>query len=772
MSGTISFSGISSGIDFDSMIEELVEAEKYQANNLEDWQTEWEDKITLLEKLQSKMTSLQSAMDSISTRSGFVSRTGASSNSDVAVIAVDSTASTGSYSLEVATATKHIVASMGFDTTSEAALEEATEYFTIDANGESITVDGAGVKSLQDICDEINAGMSTVTATIVNDGSSEGAYRLYLTSTVSGSDGAITITQVNTDLFDNGMDGNVESIDDVDGTSTYTPGVAGAYTGAITNRYVFEVTNGGTVGSNDIEITWTDTGTGQTGTFTVTDAGTYDVTQGIQLTFNGGNKYKKTASFSLDVYASEIQAARDSGLALAEKEVHSGFSDADTTAVTTTNATFSYSYAGNQVFSLNVSAGTTLQGLADIINEDPDNPGVKATIINDGSGSANSYHLVLTGKDTGAAYKIDSIDYSSFSSGAFKNGAFSETQKAANAMVKLDGYPSGDQYVQSASNLITDLIDGASISLKSSGNTEFTIENDNNAMIEKVQTYVDAYNEVLEYIDEITEVVYDDDDKADSDSSGLFVGNYSIYTMESQLKSFLITRATAFDDTAPYLLLTQVGLSLSEDNVLELDEEDFTDALNDNDEAVFRLFTADKIGVTTNANVSYASGVDSTEAGKYHFKIVVGADGKATSGLYWEDGQTEADGLALTIDKTGYYLTAMSGSAKGMALQISGLVSNTTLEGNVNIKSGKAQEFADVMDGILNSDSGSIQVLLDSYEDIIDGIQDKIDKELKRVDQVEARYTERFANLETALSEYESVQDTLDSMLSQLESLN
>ncbi len=60
---------------------------------------------------------------------------------------------------------------------------------------------------------------------------------------------------------------------------------------------------------------------------------------------------------------------------------------------------------GDQSFSVLVPAGTTLQGLADLINNASDNPGVTASVVNTGSPSY-PYRLVLQANDTGENNRI------------------------------------------------------------------------------------------------------------------------------------------------------------------------------------------------------------------------------------------------------------------------------------------------------------------------------------------------------------------------------
>ncbi len=60
---------------------------------------------------------------------------------------------------------------------------------------------------------------------------------------------------------------------------------------------------------------------------------------------------------------------------------------------------------GEEEFSLLVPQGTTLEGLADLINEHTENPGVEAKVIDTGS-AADPYRLILKSKETGESQRI------------------------------------------------------------------------------------------------------------------------------------------------------------------------------------------------------------------------------------------------------------------------------------------------------------------------------------------------------------------------------
>lgn len=93
-------------------------------------------------------------------------------------------------------------------------------------------------------------------------------------------------------------------------------------------------------------------------------------------------------------------------LADGEIETHTGIDDSET-VVNNTGSTqqFAYNYDG-QTIVVDVNPGATLKDLSDTINNDADNPGITASVLDDGSGGSTSHHLELRGDDTGASYDI------------------------------------------------------------------------------------------------------------------------------------------------------------------------------------------------------------------------------------------------------------------------------------------------------------------------------------------------------------------------------
>ncbi|MCF7955814.1 MAG: hypothetical protein K9M75_08440, partial [Phycisphaerae bacterium] len=89
-------------------------------------------------------------------------------------------------------------------------------------------------------------------------------------------------------------------------------------------------------------------------------------------------------------------------LANSERWVHSGFLFKESPVG---SGTFIYSYNHEEVV-INTDASTTLEDLAGLINNDTDNPGVTAALLEYDNGNDGVFHLMISGNDAGSDYQI------------------------------------------------------------------------------------------------------------------------------------------------------------------------------------------------------------------------------------------------------------------------------------------------------------------------------------------------------------------------------
>jgi len=458
-------------------------------------------------------------------------------------------------------------------------------------------------------------------------------------------------------------------------------------------------------------------------------------------------------------------------LAQSEKEIHAGFADSDTTAVhndTLFDGEFIYTYDG-ETRTVNVDAGTTLSGLVDLINNDVENPGVTASILNDGTGGATAYHLVLSGTSTGTDYSIDAISHSldNMSGNGAAGGDFTETQSAQNAQLAVDGYPAGPPWIERSSNTVTDVIPGVTLNLTATTSgtaVTVTVNTDTAAIKQKVYDFVDSFNEVRSYIAEQT--TYD----SNTNVGGVLQGNYGVDIIKNRLNEIVSSTANGFrDGTDTYTNLMQIGISTdaedgsSTQGLLVIDDSVLDTALAADAQAVSELFSDSFVPRSAHGLLEYEGHTPFTESGTY--EIFFNHLNPSQSRMRLHDGEWHT-GIwdAATQTLTGPSDTPES----GLVVRITNIGSSFT--GEVDLKQGVAGEMKEELDFLTNTYEGPLAVLEDNYQDIIDNIEDKIEREEKRINLYEQRLTERYARLEALLTELESQSSYLSMQVSSWES--
>jgi flagellar hook-associated protein 2 len=190
---------VGSGLDVNGIVEKLMENERRPLAIYDKKQSSYKTKLSAYGVLKSNLDSLKSAATVLSTDSTFTSNTAAVSDSTV-LSASASTAAAGSYSISVTQLAKfHTVRSNTDYAATTDTFNGGTLAISIDGGAAvDVTIDGSN-NTLAGIRQAINDASAGVTATIVNDGTTN---RLILTSTTSGSVGAINVT-----VTDNGSGG-------------------------------------------------------------------------------------------------------------------------------------------------------------------------------------------------------------------------------------------------------------------------------------------------------------------------------------------------------------------------------------------------------------------------------------------------------------------------------------------------------------------------------------------------------------------------------------
>ena len=286
-------------------------------------------------------------------------------------------------------------------------------------------------------------------------------------------------------------------------------------------------------------------------------------------------------------------------------------SASQSSATNALNMTGTFTVNGKVV---SVVANDSLTTLASKINSA--GAEVTASILNGGTGSV---YLTLTANKSGASNAITVADTSGTVAASLN---FTTLLAAQNSNFKVDGIS-----FTNASNSIEGVIPGATINLlKNSGTTTITLTRDSEGIRGKVDTFVKAYNAVLDYLDQTGGF-----DKETLESGPLF-SDSTVDLIQNQLFNGILQSPSGI--TGPYKNLLAVGLDLDSKGRLSVDSAKFDAALIANRDNVFSLFgataTFDDSGlslVTTTA-ATKASGV-----GGYAINITLAATLGTVTGI-------------------------------------------------------------------------------------------------------------------------------------------
>lgn len=427
-----------------------------------------------------------------------------------------------------------------------------------------------------------------------------------------------------------------------------------------------------------------------------------------------------------------------------------GWADANTTAVNSSgnDQSFSYEYAG-EAFTITVPTGSTLTDLVNLINNDPDNPGVTASILNDGSGGAASYHLVLSGNDTGAANTIAIIDTgpnpTDLGTGTeFDAAEWNTTQTAQNAEIRVDGFPDPawgwpNPWIEADSNEVEDIIPGVTLHLKDvTAGTPIRIETalDKEAVEAEVNALIKAFNDLVGAVNSLTSY------NPESKTAGPLAGDSLARSLRGELTAMVAASIPGAGAADRYRSLGEVGIKITSGGQLSLDSEKFDEALDTDPTAVARMFVFD--AETSSGFVSVAGHSDQTVGGEYAFTLSYDASGNIDSG-----GTNTIGGENAIIHGDSLVGGAEGTDAEGLLVLLSNPGNGpSSLSGTLTIYTGLSSLLVSKVNAITDSVDGRLTGTRDRINDAIDLLDDRISAWDKRLAVVEQTYNRRFQAME------------------------
>lgn len=219
-------------------------------------------------------------------------------------------------------------------------------------------------------------------------------------------------------------------------------------------------------------------------------------------------------------------------------------------------------------------------GLVDAINSSDDNPGVSAALVKtDGQTT-----IMLTSDTTGAQSGFTVTVNNTGTSTVITTPDTAET-RPTDAVINLGG--KDGPAITSSSNTFDDVIPGVTMTFTevsdpddASDVTTITVAEDSSASQAKVQTFVDAYNTLVDTVDSLTS------NGGDGSNPGVFAGDAGLNSLTNQLDDI----AHSYYDGVS---IVDYGISLDSVGHLEIDSDKFNEAMEANPDGLTSIFVGD-----------------------------------------------------------------------------------------------------------------------------------------------------------------------------------
>lgn len=740
-------SGLASGFDWRSMVDQLMEIESRRVDLKEASKEEYADKLAEWQSLNTKLLSLKSAAEKLMDPEDFAAFSSSMSTDsttidgeDLLSVSTSTSAATGSYSIKVTNlAMAQKLSSNPF--TSKTTALGSSYAGDIIVNGKVVTI--SATDTLADVASSINnvntgTDPSGVSASIVSFGTNN--YRLLLTSDTTGEDGISLLNGSSTNLVQQYGWKDKESA--VVKNSITNGAQSDAFsTSSVAIQSLLGLTTGETSsGTLTIDSTAVTIDLSSQSLTDIKDAintamvgaGKEDqiVASVVSSTTDGVTTYRLqiegTQSFvdennilntlgvlhnnSADIAAANIEVSGNSMTTDGENIGHD-------TKLVDIDGYISYTSGDEIVMSgtktgggtvshtFSISETTTVQDLLDAIETQyATNSGdVIAYVNSDGKiqvedvAAGGSLNVILADSITNG--QLEFVD----SDAAFSDASAArerEITAGEDATVEVDGLE-----VTKSSNTIDDVIAGVTLNLvKDDTDTTVTlnIERDIDTIKSNIQDLVDRYNGVLTFIN--SQFKYDADEQ---EAGGILFGDSTLRSVKEDLLSTLNDSVWGVD--SDFASLGLVGIETVQDEngdwTLDLDESTLTSYLQSNFDDVMALFVGQ--GVTSTSTLTYIDHSRDSQAGEYTVHINRAATQGTTTGSVDLSSGGADETLTITQGSSSASITITS------SMTISDIANaiNTELD----------EEYAQTLVGDEQLQSGGSAITSETIWDDIDG---------------------------------------------------
>lgn len=651
MAGTSLISGLSSSLDWESIVTQLIEVDHRRVDLVSAKKTDTESKLAEWRSLNTKLLALKTAAGNLISHEDFglftetmTTDSATVKGSDLLSVTTSESASIGSHSLKInSIATAEKLSSASFASASEAL--GASYAGDILINQAVVSIEATD--TLSDVMNKINNANSGtdptgVTAGIVNYG--PGDYRLILTSDSTGKAGIGLLNGGATDILhqfgftdsDRTAKNHLAGADQSDRfTSTNVSiqsllGLTTAQTGDITiNGNTITGINLGSDTLSSLQTKFAAAGLTASITTETEDGETFYrlMVEGSTNSYTDKNNILETLGFIeggvSDVYGVTGDVANTSGGAaitaatlIKDIDGYSGYVSGDYIHLEGTDTNGVLVNDNSLVLSDATTVDDLLTQIETLFGD------VTATVTGTGKimvventpAPTSHISMIIDVKDSGGASDGTLLFDTDGDLGTAASVRQRQITAGADASVLIDGVG-----VTSASNTIDDVMTGVTLDLlKADPATTVTlnITRDLDAIIDKINAFVESYNSIASYIQSQTSY-----DTTEEEPGGILFGDGTLASVKSDLTSTLLQ--SVWGVSSEFSTLGLVGINVDTEGQLSVDESKLRGYLTTNFNDIQKLFVAN--GEASVGTLSYISHSNNTKAGEYTVDITTAA---------------------------------------------------------------------------------------------------------------------------------------------------
>jgi flagellar hook-associated protein 2 len=424
---------------------------------------------------------------------------------------------------------------------------------------------------------------------------------------------------------------------------------------------------------------------------------------------------------------------------------------------------FVYTYDG-VTRTIETGQWTSLGNLVDLINNDLDNPGVSASILEHQGASGGQYHLMLSGLSTGEDHQI-TVEAETTLTDFLPGEDWTQTQAAQNSRVRVDGYPAGE-WIENESNVVASVIPGVTMYLHEadeSSSITVSLSRKTTQIVSDLQSVTDAYNSLVDTIGYFTD--YDEE----TGQGGLFQGDSTILNILAQARASLVGVVPGFEEGHDtFWMPSDLGLEIDRDGYLSLDTTVLNSALDEDYEGVLKLLGAARIGATDSTDLTFERAGSVTEGGTYEVQVNYDLVGNIMSAMIRKEGQTEWRDAEVDGDTIS---GADDTAEEGLVLTIANAQTDQTVTYEVTVQQGFAGRAYESVRTAMG-DSGTLGMKRDQYDTEIESLSDRMEREADRLLDENDRLVAKYARFEAALAELNNMTGTYEAMFQSLDAMN